>query len=90
MKKILDEVREHKSHYLVLLFILLTGGFSFYFLRRSPQGQIVSAFLTACFYVGWGIIHHRLEGNLHLRVIMEYMAMGILGFIILRMIILRV
>lgn len=89
MKQLFLDIKEHFSHYLILLFILLFGILSFWYLRLNQQAQIVSVFLTAVFYVLWGVIHHYIEGDLHIRIIMEYLAMAILGFVILWMLIFR-
>ena len=83
MQNLLTEVKEHSGHYLVLLFILIFGGVSLFYFQRFPQAQVVSVFLTASFYVLWGVIHHYLEGDLHLRIILEYLAIALLGFLIL-------
>ncbi|PIV00372.1 hypothetical protein COS54_03180 [Candidatus Shapirobacteria bacterium CG03_land_8_20_14_0_80_39_12] len=83
MKILFENIKKHLVHYLVLLFLLVSGGLSFFYFQRFSQAQIVSAFLTASFYVLWGVIHHYLEGDLHLRVVVEYMAVAILGFLVL-------
>ncbi len=83
MKQLFLDIKEHLGHYLVLLFILISGAFSFVYFQRFPQSQIVSIFLTASFYVLWGVIHHHLEGDLHPRIIFEYLAVSLLGFLIL-------
>ncbi len=83
MKHFILDIKAHLAHYLVLLFILTFGALAFFYLQRFPQAQIISAFLTASFYVFWGVIHHYLEGDLHLRVVMEYLAVAFLGFLIL-------
>jgi len=86
----LSDIKEHGSHYLVLLLILAVGLVSFIFFQRFPQAQIMSVFLTAVFYVLWGVVHHYLEGDLHLRIILEYAAVGLLGFLVLFSVINRV
>lgn len=83
MLTLFSNIKAHWSHYVALLAILLFGIFSFWFFRRTPQAQIFSAFLTASFYVAWGVIHHYLEGDLHIRVILEYVSIALLGFLIL-------
>lgn len=83
MKHLFLDIKEHFSHYLALLLILVFGFVAFVYFQRFPQAQILSAFLTASFYVLWGITHHYLEGDLHLRVIAEYLAIALLGFLIL-------
>lgn len=90
MSELIKDIKDHKTHYLILLFILLFGILSFWYLRTNQQAQMVSVFLTAVFYVLWGIIHHYIEGDLHIRIIMEYLAIAILGFVILWMLIFRV
>jgi len=83
MKYLISDIKEHLGHYVVLLFILTFGGVAFFYFQRFPQAQIVSIFLTASFYVFWGAIHHYLEGDLHPRIIFEYLAVALLGFLIL-------
>ena len=89
MNNFFEDIREHLSHYLALLFILGFGTASFVFFQRTPQMQIVSAFLTVSFYVLWGIVHHYIEKDLHIRVVVEYMTVALLGFLILWSIIYR-
>ncbi|HUW24252.1 MAG TPA: hypothetical protein VMW04_01355 [Patescibacteria group bacterium] len=83
MKDLFLDIKEHFGHYLVLLFILTFGFGAYFYFRRFPQAQILSAFLTASFYVIWGITHHYLEGDLHWRAVAEYLAIALLGFLIL-------
>lgn len=83
MLTLFSNIKTHWSHYVALFAILVFGLFSFWFFRRTPQAQVFSAFLTASFYVAWGVIHHYLEGDLHLRIILEYLAVAMLGFLIL-------
>lgn len=89
MKVLFNDIKEHFVHYLVLLFILAFGSIAFFYFQRFPQAQIVSLFLTASFYILWGIVHHYLEGDLHPRVVLEYAAVALLGFLILWSIIMR-
>lgn len=77
------DIKNHFSHYLALFLILSIGFFSFFYFKRMPQVQLISAFLTAVFYVLWGIFHHLSEGDLHIRIVLEYIAIALLGFVIL-------
>lgn len=83
MKTLFEDIKEHLGHYLILLFILSFGALIFWYFQRYPQAQIVSVFLTASFFVLWGVIHHNLEGDLHIRIILEYLAVALLGFLVL-------
>lgn len=77
------DIKEHFSHYSVLVFILLFGILSFFYFQRYAQAQIFSILLTSTFYVIWGIIHHYLEKDLHPRIILEYLAVALLGFLVI-------
>jgi len=90
MKHVVTDIREHFGHYLALMVILAFGVGALVFFQRVPQIQVISLFLTAAFYVLWGIIHHYLEGDLHIRIVLEYIAISLLGFLILWSIINRV
>ena len=85
----LSKIRENFSHYLVLAVILNIGlaGFICFQYVRAVQFWVV--FLTGVAYVIWGIIHHYLEGDLHLRVVLEYLATAIFGFLIIWFLLLR-
>lgn len=87
---LISDIKDHFAHYLALLFILGSGLFAFFYFRSFPQVQVISIFVTASFYVLWGIIHHYLEGDLHLRIIAEYAAIALLGFLVLFSVVNRV
>ena len=42
----------------------------------------IAATIAAAAYVAWGIIHHSRRGDLHLKIVLEYLALAILGVII--------
>ena len=89
MKIFIEDLKEHFGHYLALVFILTFGIGALLFFQRTPQMQIISAFLTASFYVLWGIVHHYVEKDLQIRVVIEYIMVALLGFLILWSIIVR-
>lgn len=83
MLPFIDNIKIHLGHYLVLFFILIFGFGTIAYFSRQPQVQILSAFITASFYVVWGVIHHYLAKDLHPRIILEYAAIALLGFLII-------
>lgn len=42
----------------------------------------VAAAIAAAAYVAWGIIHHSRRGDLHLKIVLEYLGLVILGIAI--------
>ncbi len=42
----------------------------------------VAAAIAAASYLAWGIIHHSRRGDLHLKIVLEYLALALLGVVI--------
>jgi hypothetical protein len=78
MENLMRDFQKHLSHYLVLLLILLAAGGMFYFLRFKPFYQMTVILLFSFAYVLWGVIHHWLAEDLHLKIIVEYLLIGLL------------
>jgi energy-converting hydrogenase Eha subunit H len=73
-------VKEYKvKDYLLLFSILALGLGSFLYFGYSRPIQKLIVFLTSTGYVVWGIIHHALNRDLHLKVVMEYFLVALLA-----------
>lgn len=79
MKDLIHDIKTHSQHYLVLLVILNLGIGLFYFFRFNPIYQVMIVLATSLTYVLWGIIHHWLEGDLHLKIVLEYFLLALLA-----------
>ncbi len=42
----------------------------------------VAAAIAAASYLAWGIIHHARRGDLHLKIVLEYLALALLGVVL--------
>ncbi|MGA2911179.1 MAG: hypothetical protein ABSE17_00870 [Candidatus Levyibacteriota bacterium] len=77
------KLQKHLGYYLSLLAILLLG--LALILLTSPnlksQSLIISA--TVFFYILWGVLHHLINHELSLRIVIEYVLIGALGLSIL-------
>lgn len=89
MNELIEKIRQNFSHYLVLAVILNIGLAAFWYFQYVRTIQLWAVFLTGIAYVIWGIIHHHLEGDLHLKVVLEYLTTAILGFLIIWFLLLR-
>lgn len=69
----------HFSHYLVLFGLLAATilGFNLFSWDRAFQTAIIVA--MAASYVSWGIVHHFLHDDLYFEVVIEYVAIAVLG-----------
>ena len=78
-----EDVRIHLIHYLVLVAILTIGLGSLLVFSYDRNLQFLIGGATALAYFFWGIIHHRLEDNIHLKVVVEYMLVAAIATLIL-------
>lgn len=76
------EIKRHLDHYLVLASILTVGALTMAYFSGGFWINLALLSTTTVFYVMWGILHHYLIGDLHLRVVWEYLLMGILVMMI--------
>jgi hypothetical protein len=74
-----QKLKKHFGYYLSLLAILSLG--LVLILLASPniklQSLVIS--LTVFFYVLWGVLHHFINHELTLRIMIEYVLIGALG-----------
>lgn len=78
MKKIGRDIQ----HYTPLFAIILLGFLGFYLFPYDRSFQTAVVLATAAGYVSWGLIHHYIHQDLHTSVILEYVAIGIVGVIV--------
>lgn len=70
-------------HTLVLFVILIGGSLTFWFGQGNVPLQLAIGITTAAAYVAWGIIHHALIGDLHRKVVIEYVLVGLIAVVLL-------
>lgn len=71
--------RQHIAYYISLFVILLLGGILIILTSPNVFVQINIALITICFYVLWGAIHHLINHELTIRIMIEYVLIGLLG-----------
>lgn len=78
----LKDFTHHTSHYLPLLGVILAGTLGFYLFSYDKAFQAVITVAVAASYVSWGLVHHFIHGDLHTSVILEYLAIAVLGVVL--------
>jgi len=78
MKRVLKDL----PHYLALLGIFAAGLVAFIFFSYDPAFKMAIIISVGVSYVVWGIVHHYLNKDLYLEVVLEYIAVAILGLVI--------
>lgn len=76
-------MKSHHFHFLVLMLILLIGVATFFFARGNTSLQLQIGIITSVSYVAWGIIHHATIGDIHAKIVIEYILIGGIAIAIL-------
>jgi len=75
---------KHKNSYFVgLLIILFFGVFAIIRGQNNPTLQLAAGGVTSVCYVLWGIIYHLFAKDIHFKVVVEYLLIGVLAFVFL-------
>ena len=75
--------KKHLGYYISLILILSLGLISILLASPNIKLQAVIVFMTVFFYVLWGMLHHLINHELTLRIMIEYVLIGALGMSIL-------
>lgn len=70
-------------HYIVLVAMLALGMAGFFYVSPNHQLQLAIGVATSIGYVLWGILHHTAKGELHRKIVIEYVLIGAIAIILL-------
>lgn len=73
---------KHSGYYISLI-IILTLGFLLAYNNSNKSFQIGVVIVTTFFYVLWGIIHHLINHDLSVKIVIEYILIGAFGLTII-------
>lgn len=73
---------EHTIYY-VSLIVILTLSFLLAYSSFDRTFQIGVIVATTFFYVLWGIMHHLMNHDLHMKIVIEYILIGLFGLSII-------
>lgn len=85
----MESFKKHIPHYFSLIAIFFVGVMGFYLFSYDKTFQIGVAVALSSAYVSWGVIHHAIHKDISLSVVLEYVAVAILGLIMILSLILR-
>ena len=78
--------KKHFWYYLSLIVVLGIGFYLLFATNANKQLQILIAFLIALFYVLWGMLHHYFQHDTTIKVMIEYVLIGAIGFLLIALI----
>lgn len=70
-------------NFLVLAIILIAGIFTFWGAQNDKGIQLSVGIATSIAYLLWGMIYHSLEGDLHMKVVIEYSLVSAIAIVLL-------
>ncbi len=70
-------------HLIVLIIILFSGIATFISLAPNRQLQFIVGIATSVAYVLWGILHHSISGDLHKKIVVEYILISSIAVLLL-------
>ncbi len=79
----LKRISEHGLYYFSLIVILTLAFFLAYSNSYDRSFQIGVVIATTFFYVLWGIMHHLLNHDLHMKIVIEYILIGAFGLTVI-------
>ncbi len=82
-------IGKHLPHYFVLFGLLLAGILAFVLFSYDRTFQLIIAVAVAVSYVIWGLVHHSIHKDLYFSVVLEYLAIAVLGLVMVFSLILR-
>lgn len=76
-------------HYIPLFGILGAGTMAFFVFSYDKQFQIGVAISIAGGHLAWGIVHHLMHNDFRPEIVLEYLAISILGLVAILSLILQ-
>jgi hypothetical protein len=70
-------------NYIVLTAILASTILLFWQARGVPSMQILIGVLISVLYAAWGMIHHSMLGDLHPKIVVEYLLVGVIAIVLI-------
>lgn len=80
---------KHLSHYLALIGILFAGFTGLILFSYDKNFQLSIAVATAAGYVAWGTVHHILHKDFQFEILLEYLAVAVIGLTIIFTLVIR-
>jgi hypothetical protein len=77
------KTREHFIHFVVLVIMLSVASVTILYYQSDRMVEVYLTIAMAAAYVLWGIVHHLKIGDLHGKIVAEYILMATLGSMIL-------
>ena len=87
-RSLAHKIKEDISHHVLEYALLIVSGALFLtflaIFKAQPTKQFMVTVVFVIYYILWGIIHHTRDQSLHLKIVLEYIAIGAIALLLLR------
>jgi hypothetical protein len=77
-----EHTKKHLWYYISFIVVELTGLGLLFYLAYDKNLQFLTICFMASFYIGWAVLHHYHHHNITLKIMIEYILIGILAVVI--------
>jgi hypothetical protein len=74
---VLEEFKKHPVDYIFLFLGLLVVAFLFVTNANNPEKQMLFVWFGSGYYFFWGIFHHTIKGEIHTKIVIEYLLISL-------------
>lgn len=79
----LKKLNGHIGYYLSLILLLIFGFLLIYLVSPNRQLQMLIFVITTLFYIILGIVHHKINHDLTIKIVVEYILIGCFGIAVI-------
>jgi hypothetical protein len=79
----MNEIKKHTKYYVGIGIVLILGVYAIFLTAFDPRLQMMLVTLLTFFYIGFGLIHHKIHHDITRLVVIEYILIGSLGISII-------
>lgn len=79
----MTDLKNDYLDYLALIAILSASLFGFIYFGSDRQLQMIMIGLGVFFYVLWGVVHHLVRHDFHLKILVEYVVIALLALVLI-------
>lgn len=69
-------MKKHLGYYLALTAVLLVGLVGIFLVGVDKQLRLIIIMSMASWYILWGLLHHYIHHDMHIKIVLEYVLIG--------------
>lgn len=75
----MEQIKKHSLYYFSLFLVFSIGIALFFQMSQDRQAQLTILTILTLFYILYGILHHLVNHDLNIKIVVEYLLIGGVG-----------